>query len=228
MAFSICYIENISGEVKRLNGKEFQDDEIYQIPDSEREKWINDAVIDEIEAENFQIHDIEGAIEDIGCQVFHLKDEYNFSCAIDKDGTDQSLSGNDWIEITGSRILWDLGENYDIENNNFVIPFNGIYVFDIQAKIDSISNCSRIELAVFKRQEPADDYWFILDNKNIINETSVQLTSMTLFDFYFSEEYCLKIKLYGEGASASIDGDDDFTAWGYNFIRRIYLYGDEC
>lgn len=56
MSYTICKLQNISGEIKQLHLKEFQIDEVYLIPDSERESWaMNDDVILSITDENFKV-----------------------------------------------------------------------------------------------------------------------------------------------------------------------------
>jgi hypothetical protein len=145
------------------------------------------------------------------------------SLAVDKNGEDQNLSGNDWTVLTDGRKIWDINNDYDEETDDFIIPYDGIYFHDGQFKLINLSGVTEVELAIFKRgAEGVDDYWFILDKKSIpAGATEMQLASGTSFDFYTDERYCLKIKLYGENPSAIVDGDDDFTAWGYTFNRRL-------
>jgi hypothetical protein len=144
------------------------------------------------------------------------------SLAVDKDGNDQSLSGNDWIVVTASQVLWDINNDYDMDTDDFVVPYDGIYFHDGQFRLVSMSNVTKVELTMFKRETEGDDYWFILDEKPIASgQTECQLSSGTTFNFYEDERYTVKIKLYGTDPTASIDGDDDFTAWGYSFSRRL-------
>lgn len=158
--------------------------------------------------------------------IAKITDTWTSSLAMDKgpnSGTDQSLSGNDFTVITAEQVLWDIDSNYDNDADDFVVGYDGIYSADGQIKLKSISNCTKIELALFKREEAEDDYWFILDEKPIQSgQTETLLSYATFFNFLEDERYCLKIKLYGENASATIDGNDDYTAWGYSFSRSIY------
>lgn len=152
------------------------------------------------------------------------------SLAVDKgedDGTDQLIEGEGWVEITAHRKLWDANEDYDLENNNFDISRDGVYFFDGQFRIVDMVNCSSVEVAIFKREDPEDDYWFIIDEApNSSGKEKVHLSGATGFDFRSGESYCLKIKLTKTNVllacSAKILGSDDYTAWGFNWIRELY------
>jgi hypothetical protein len=149
----------------------------------------------------------------------------NSSLALDKDATDQSLTGIDWIEVTHQRIIWDVNGDYDGSVDDFVVPIDGIYKFDCKMRIKNIADCDEIELAIFKRDTP-DDYWFIIDRKYPAAEnlSEVILSGAITFDFYQYERYCIKIKMVqtsGGTVAADIDGDDDFTAWGYDFSKKL-------
>lgn len=153
-----------------------------------------------------------------------LQGRWESSTAIDKDGENQSLSGDGWHEFTASRKIWDLNSDYDIESNNFKAPFNGVFFFDGQFRVSNFANVDYVEIALFKRGEP-DDYWFIIDRKYVDGKPELAMSGSTYFDFYEDEEFCLKIRLNKVlplvGCSASISGDDDFTAWGYSFGHQL-------
>lgn len=56
--YTICKIKNISGDTATLHGKQFNNNEIYQIPDAYRIDWSDDDnVIVAIANENFEILD---------------------------------------------------------------------------------------------------------------------------------------------------------------------------
>ena len=75
MSFSICYIVNISGEVKTLRSKEFAIDEQLKIEDTERASWAtNDDVISAIVLGTFQIYNCCGPIEGMSNQIDWLKE----------------------------------------------------------------------------------------------------------------------------------------------------------
>lgn len=188
---------------------------------SEGDEAILDALIDAHEPTELQDSQrVELTLSQATAKTIYTE-FYQSSLAVDKNGTDQSLSGNDWTEITASRKLWDFGGDYNLSNNNFTIPYDGVYSFDSQISMTNLVNVTEIELAIFKRGSP-DDYWFIIDRKLIpTGATSIQLSGATMFDFYTDEEYCLKIKLYGTSPSADISGSDDFTAWGFNLHRPL-------
>ena len=222
--YSSCKIKNISNEVITISGKEFQVNEIYQIQDSERLCWSNESsyIEDLLGNETIEIYSGETKLE-IKTALSVLNNNFDYSFAVDKSNTDQELTSGSWIEVSALRKIWDIGNIYDIENNDIEISCDGIYFHDGQIRIKDIVSVESIELALFKRQTPEDDYWFILDKKIITAETSVQLSSSTLFDFYEDEQYCLKIYIAGEGATCTIDGSDDFTAWGLNFTKSMYV-----
>jgi hypothetical protein len=148
---------------------------------------------------------------------------FPFSCAVDKDFINQDLSGSEFTVVSSSRVLWDVGEVYDIPKDRIVIPTNCLINFDIQLRVQNIVNCEKIELALFKKGEP-DDYWFILDYKAVGSETELQLKGATQFDMYGEEEFDVRIKLHpvvGQTPTATIIGDDDFTAWGFSATHQI-------
>jgi hypothetical protein len=75
MAFSICYIQNISGDTKTLNGKVFDDEEMYLIEDMNRISWAtNDSVLVAISNAEMKIHNSLGVIESVSDQIDWLKD----------------------------------------------------------------------------------------------------------------------------------------------------------
>lgn len=149
--------------------------------------------------------------------------DFRSSIAVDKDGVDQIVEGTDPVVIESNRILWDFNDDYDSISYDIVVPSDGIYSFDYQFQISSLVNVSSMELALFKRQEITDDYWFILDKRYILTQTTVQMNGNTLFDFYKDERYTLKIILTKTvpelDCSCTILGSDDYTAWGYNLTH---------
>jgi len=160
--------------------------------------------------------------------IYCLKNEFPFSAALDLNNIDQEVDGTNWIEVLPKRIIWDINQNYDIVNNDFVVPVDGIYYADGQFNVKNIQYCESIELAIFKREENGDDFWFILDKKIINNQSEEQMTFNTLFDFYENEKYAIKIKLTKKtnllnfDPSCKINGSDDYTAWGYSFSKSLY------
>ncbi|NJM55061.1 MAG: hypothetical protein HC841_03315 [Verrucomicrobiae bacterium] len=69
-------------------------------------------------------------VEDIGDAVAEtkfLKHEFQTSLAVDKDGANQAIEGDDWVEITATRVLWDLFENYDMDANDLKVDIAGVY-----------------------------------------------------------------------------------------------------
>ncbi len=217
----IMKIRNDSGSVQTAL-KEWAIDEEYIISEELRHHFSeNSDIISLIENEDFTFNDGD---EDVTPKsaIATLKQEFNSSLAVDKSGTDQSLSGTDWILVTANSILWDIDGDYDADTDDFLVPYDGIYFYDGQIRIVNMIGVTDVELALFKRGDP-DDYWFILDKKEIVaGHTTCQLSAGTSFDFYEDERYCLKIKLYGLLPSAEIDGDDDYTSWGVCFQRSLH------
>lgn len=216
------YLHNVSGETKIYQGKEIADNAYFLIPPPLYQEYSdNQDLISDIE--NGLIKVSRDGVTDINTiqnALSHLSTEqFRCSVAVDKDGIDQFISGTSPVVITSDRVLWDLNENYDITNDNFVVPIDGVYSFDCQVRISSFSNLAAVELAIFKRGSP-DDYWFIIDKKFVNSLSEIQLSGSTEFDFYKHEEYCLKLILHKTlplvPVSCTIEGNDDYTAWGYS------------
>jgi hypothetical protein len=86
MAYSICKIKNISGEVKQLHEKEFDIDEIFTITDDKRHSWAyNDDVIKALSDEYFEIHNSIEAISGLAEQLRWLQN----SIPVDVEVTDR-------------------------------------------------------------------------------------------------------------------------------------------
>lgn len=72
--FTVCRIQNVTNEVRQLYAFEFQPDQIYTIPDSEREGWASDDnVMLAITSEEFIILDATASIIGISEQLDYLK-----------------------------------------------------------------------------------------------------------------------------------------------------------
>jgi hypothetical protein len=144
------------------------------------------------------------------------------SLAVDKYGTDQVIGSSEWTVLTSERIIWDINSDYSKETDDFVVPYNGIFFHDGQFKFKNMSGVSEIEIALFKRGVENDDYWFVLAHSyGLSGVPDIQISTGTSFDFYTGESYCVKIKLSGSTPSATVDGSDDYTSWGYTFSRRL-------
>lgn len=216
------YIHNISGESKTYQGKTLSDGEYYLIPPplytefSEDSDLLSDIMSGDIVMSRDGVADLT-TVENSLALLAPM--DYRVSVAIDKEGIDQYASGTSAVTITADRILWDLHEDYDLENEAFVVPIDGVYFFDIQLRLTNLSNVSTIELALYKSGSP-DDYWFILDKKDVSSLSDIQLSGATSFDFYKGDSYKVKLIMTKVlplvECSCTIDGDDDFTAWGYS------------
>lgn len=223
-------IKNVSGVTKNYNYGDIANNAEWEFPSSSVQDKLsyNQAFIDDIESEGVIV--LQGAQElSPGMGIAAIKHEplvLRSSFAVDKDGTDQSLSSaNGWELLTYERIIWDLNSDYDTSTNDFLVPVDAIYKQDLKLRIKNISsNCSEIEVAVFLRGTP-DDYWFIIDRKHpeANSLTEVILSGAVSFDYYQDERYCVKIKLTASSGTATgdVDGSDDYSAWGYDLIQKL-------
>lgn len=150
--------------------------------------------------------------------------------AVDYNNEDEIITiSGEWVVLIPKRVIWDNDLNYNISIGNFEVPENGIYLSTGKIRLKNIVNVSKIDLYIFKRQPESDDRWFVLDTKHEedIHSNIVDLTFGTSFDFYNEESYCLKIfitkKDSEQDCSITIDGDDDYTAWDYNYFREIIV-----
>lgn len=221
------YLHNKTNAAREYSGLEIAANDVLLIPPGMYSEFAtNTSVAADIEAGHLtasydgvtELQGIESAKQLVRTTAFR-------SCiAVDLDNTDQSLSGTSPIVAEASRVLWDFNEDYDTVNHNFVVPVSGVYSFDVQMRFNNFFNVKSVELAIYKRGSP-DDYWFILDKKDVNDDTYLQLSNSTLFDFYEGDEYCLKVILEKSnvllGVTAEIEGNDDYTAWGYNLLRII-------
>jgi hypothetical protein len=221
MASSLFKIKNVTEGTITICGMELAYNEFYEIQLDELTLWGNDTAL----IQNILDGNLEPYIGNLKLSKLtacaYISNSFPSSLAVDKNNRSVAITGNDWQVITADRIIWDTNDNYDIETDDFVIPFDGLYFMDIQVNMEDITNVTAIEVALFKRGE-VDDYWFILDKKMVHSETEIQITGCTLFDLYEDDRYTVKIKLYGDTPSATINGSDDLTAWGYSFQRTLY------
>ena len=220
------YIHNKTEESITINGKEIPANSTFKIPEHLYAEYSdNDFLLTQIDSGYINVsYDGINILNSIASQKQCLRVTAFRSClALDKNGNDQTINSTTETVITKNRTLWDFNSDYDDETNDFVVPIDGVYSFDIQLRINSFFNCKTVEIAVFKRGDP-DDYWFILDKATVVDDF-VQLSNSTLFDFYEGERYCLKIILEKTSGllevSANINGSDDYTAWGYNLLKII-------
>lgn len=222
------YLHNVSGETKTYQGREILDSEYCLIPAFLYQEYAeNETLLQDIQNGLIKVsRDGVNDIETVENALIHMSaDQYRVSLAVDKNNIDQFVSGTDPVVVTADRILWDLHEDYDVETDDIVVPADGVYSFDCQIKLNNFSNLASVELAIFKRDQSGDDYWFVLDKKSVSGLNEIQLSGSTEFDFYKDERYCLKLILYKTlplvGVSCSIEGNDDYTAWGYS-LRYLF------
>jgi len=220
-------IKNLDTEAGQYCGKDLSAGESYEITEEARLLWAtDDSVLDAIDSEKLGVVVDDEPAGHATSKAMLLRSQAA-SLAVDKgsEGPDQTITANDWEVIDANRVIWDIEENYDLETNDFVVPYSGIYFCDGQWQITDMINVSSVEVAVFKREENETSYWFILDKKEFAPLAEVSTTQMsagTNFDFYEGERYTIKIKITGLLSSAKISYDDDFTAWGFSFIRQLY------
>lgn len=218
----------VSDITHTASGYVFTPDTLIDIPmvdvdnmlDSEMETFIANGDLVALNVEDEELS------PGIGWSYFSTRSiTVSSSLAVDKDGTDQALTGTDWIDVQAERIIWDLNEDYDVSTDDFLVPDNAIYKFDPMMRIKNIVDIEEIELAIFKRGSP-DDYWFLIDRQYPAAQglSEVVLSNSIAFDFYTGERYCVKIKMVatsGGTPTADIDGSDDYTAWGYDLSKKL-------
>lgn len=220
------YLHNFTESAITVLGREISASSVFKIPEHLYAEYADDEFLStQIDSENVGIsYDGVNVLNSINSQKQCLKATAFRSClALDKNGNDQTIDTTSATVITKERSLWDFNEDYDDETNDFVVPIDGVYSFDIQLRVNSFFNCKTVEIAMFKRGDP-DDYWFVLDKATVVDDF-IQLSNSTLFDLYEGERYCLKIILEKTSGllavSATIDGNDDYTAWGYNLSKIL-------
>ena len=222
------YLHNLSEDALTFCGRELPANSVYRIPVESYSEYAEDsALISAIDSAVVAVSgDGETVLSSSDSSKEFLKsiEVFRSSLAVDKDGTNQTISDITEVVLTKNRVLWDFNHDYDDSADDFVVEMDGVYAFDIQLRMVNFINCKSVELAVFKRGDP-DDYWFILDKKEVGVNDNLQLGGSTLFDFYKGDRICIKVKLTKISdlldVSADIDGSDDYTAWGYNFVRSI-------
>lgn len=147
--------------------------------------------------------------------------DYPFSWAVDMGpGPDFRLPifGTDWVKLAGFHKLWDYGESLNEDGSVFEIKKTGVYSWDAQVRLVELDLVDAVELAIFKVEDPQDDFWFIMSRRDIApGQTVVQLSGNTQFDFRAGEKYYLAVRLLGVSPRANLSGDDDYTAWGANW-----------
>lgn len=219
---SAYIIKNTSGVDGIWCGQEIASTSEYTINVLEKNKWqIDQVVLDAIANEDLQVGNGDVFFEPLP-GIEYLTGTYVYSLAVDKgsdEGIDQVITG-EWTVINHEQILWDFHDDYDVEVDDFVVPFDGVFFFDMQLKFINLINVDEIEVAIFKRGSP-DDYWFILDKKTTTGLTEIQVSGATSFNMLIGERYCIKAKLTGTDCSGDISGNDDYTAWGYNLVRVL-------
>jgi hypothetical protein len=144
------------------------------------------------------------------------------SWAADLNNASIPIYGNDWTKIYASRILWTT-PGQTIEDGLVIrIKNTGIYSMDAQIRLTDLVNVDYAELALWKLVEgEADDYWFLMSIKGPITDF-IQLSASTQFDFREGEGYYLAVKLYGDNPSATLSGNDDYTAWGASWSTELF------
>lgn len=77
MAYTVCKIKNLTGEITVLNGHTFQIAEVYTIQDSVRNTWAHeDNVLQAIADGDYEVHNGDGAITGLSNQIDWLKKHY--------------------------------------------------------------------------------------------------------------------------------------------------------
>lgn len=220
-------IKNVSGSSKVWAGLEIQDGSTYTVDAQYEAVQFSEDPEFLLDIDNNNVEVYNDTIEIIGKEniVAFLIDQYLPSLAVDLNNVDFSVTTDDWTTVDSDRILWDLHNNYNQTSNDNEITVDQIASFDFKATVKNLVNVDEVEFALFKRAEPDDDYWFILDKRKVGADTDLHMGGATFFDFYAGDKYTLKVKLYKTvpilDCSADIEGSDDYTAWGYNCSRLL-------
>jgi hypothetical protein len=212
-----------------LSGYVFEPDVIVEISTVDVDNMLDDQMRDFISNGDIVVinDDDEELAPVIGYSLFSSRSiSIASSVAVDKNGVDQAITADTWEVVQAERIIWDLNGDYDEADDDFVVPENGLYKADPVLRIKDIEHVDVVELAIFKREDPVDDYWFILDRQypSDQNLSEVILSNSVAFDFYKGEHYCLKVKITsssGQTGVANIDGSDDYTAWGFDLSKKL-------
>jgi len=218
-------LKNNTEETIQILNSDIPSGESYDVPSNQWFKLLSsESVLTRLENGTVILND---GVEDLSYEkaILHMNrmNPFDFysSLAVDKNGTDQNISTS-WTAVTSSRVLWDLDGNYDSDNDEFVIPRDGIYLLDLQMKLKSLLDVSTVTLSIFKVGEESDEEWFVLDYKDTLQNVS-QLTCAIEFDFYRGERYKIKIIMTGGLlVSGKIDGNDVYTAWGLTFQKPLF------
>ncbi len=142
------------------------------------------------------------------------------STAMDRDWYDQSISGTDPVVLEQVQVLWDTQGDYNQNNFQLDVVDDGVRLVDIKLKLKDITDCTKIELGLYKKDSP-DIFWFIIDSRTITTQTQIQMGGAITTDMYYGESYCISIKLTGSSPSCTIDHDTTYTAWTWTFLHQL-------
>lgn len=141
------------------------------------------------------------------------------SFAIDKEEIDQSISTDASTKITAERILWDLGEDFDLAESKFIAPVNGVWNANGTILINNFVNVSRLNLEIWRN----DELWFVVGSW-AVNTADLYAVFSCDVDAYktSSHEFDLRIRMEKiiplDACSAVISGLAEHTSWGMTFL----------
>lgn len=145
---------------------------------------------------------------------------YRSYTAVDFENSNQSLSGTGVTVMTPTRKIWDINSDYSMSTNTWVPPSPGLYLLDYKIQIISMANVTRIQIGIYE----AGSLWLMLEDKNkLTGEGVISFSGAVMMDGISDDSFDLRIQLSTAllNPTASINGDDDYTAWGWSFIEGV-------
>lgn len=190
-------------------------DHVDRLSDNQLYNWLQDGSVIFNDGTSDQSYWLNGWLNFSG-------DRYSDSVAVDMvesedgngvtSGTDQAISGTDWVAIEPKRVIWGLSNTWDLVANEWSPTVNGIYFHDPQVRMKNLVDCTRVEIGIFVD----GSLWWVSDQKDIASgQTSIILRGAVHIDAYVGSVLDVRVRLTGTNPTADVDWDDDWTAWGF-------------
>jgi hypothetical protein len=194
---------------------EIDQDHVDRLSDSQMHDWFEDGSVIYNDGTTDQSHWLNGWLNFSG-------ERYADSVAVDMvesededgvtSGTDQSVSGTDWVKVETKRVIWGLNNTWDLVGNGWSPTVNGIFFHDPQIRMKDMVDVTRVEIGIFVDNE----LWWVSDQKDIASGvSSIILRGAVHIDAYVGSTLDVRVRLTGTSPTAKVDWDDDWTAWGF-------------